>query len=290
MAFNSETLKFLAEKIEQSDYNNIDSQVKQLFNYLKTEVKDNPQYELYELESKKYDNWGNDDDYDGMDIGIPHTLEEAKLLSYSVYNRIYKGEISHAPSFATYKFGGTGFRESVDQLNNYLFDFLYAALEDIINANKEDIVNNNVIKVSGNTTFIIHGHDNLLKNETQNTLLKAGVSNIILHERPDNGRTIIEKLIEEGNSANFAVALLSPDDLSNLGNGRARQNVIFELGYFMGRLGKQRVRLIVRDDVEIPSDLQGILYSKYDELGKWKVDLIKEMIHVGISADIKSVL
>jgi predicted nucleotide-binding protein len=74
------------------------------------------------------------------------------------------------------------------------------------------------------------------------------------------------------------------------GQGRARQNVILEIGYFLGLLGKERVRMLVKGDTEIPSDLYGVLYEKYDESGAWKIKILKEMIAVGIYADTKAVI
>jgi predicted nucleotide-binding protein len=74
------------------------------------------------------------------------------------------------------------------------------------------------------------------------------------------------------------------------GTARARQNVILEIGYFMGQLGKERVRLLVRDNVEIPSDLQGILYEKHDNAGHWKIRILKELLAAGIYVDIESVM
>ena len=111
----------------------------------------------------------------------------------------------------------------------------------------------------------------------------------VLHEQPDKGRTVVEKLIEEGEDANYAIALLSPDDILIDGGTRARQNVILEVGYFIGKIGKERVRLIVKGNIEIPSDLHGVLYEKYNTAGTWKLKLLKEMQAVGIYVDLQEV-
>jgi len=121
-------------------------------------------------------------------------------------------------------------------------------------------------------------------------LTRAWVSNLVLHEQPDKGRNVFEKLVEEGKESNYAIALLTPDDLLESGSLRARQNVILEIGYFIGKLGRERVRLLVRGDIEIPSDLHGILYTRYDEGGAWRISLLKEMQAVGIFVDIQSVI
>jgi len=97
-------------------------------------------------------------------------------------------------------------------------------------------------------------------------------------------------LIDESKDSNYAISLLTPDDLVADGRSRARQNVILEIGYFMGRLGKERVRMLVKEDVEIPSDLSGILYEKFDSGGMWKMKILKELIAVGINADLNAAL
>lgn len=162
------------------------------------------------------------------------------------------------------------------------------ALQDIINANPE-IERDEIKEIEGDTVFIIHGHDNELKTEVQLLLTRAGVNNIVLHEQPDKGRNIIDKLVEESNNSNYAIALLSPDDILNDGSKRARQNVILEVGYFIGQLGKERVRLLKKGNIEIPSDLQGVLYEQHDPTGSWKMKICKELIAVGIHVDMETI-
>ena len=112
----------------------------------------------------------------------------------------------------------------------------------------------------------------------------------VLHEQPDKGRTIIEKLIGESSNAGYAIALLSPDDISDGGVYRARQNVILEIGYFIGVLGRDKVRILVKGDVDIPSDLQGIIYEPFDDTGNWRIRLLREIREAGIPVDIERVI
>lgn len=144
--------------------------------------------------------------------------------------------------------------------------------------------------VSPGKVFIIHGHDNEMKKEVQLLLLRAGLDDVVLHECADKGRTIIDKLIEESNDAVYVIALLSPDDELTNGSYRARQNVILEVGYFLGKLGKSKVRLLTKGSVEIPSDLQGILYQGFDDNGAWKIKLLKEISAVGITLDVSKII
>jgi len=106
----------------------------------------------------------------------------------------------------------------------------------------------------------------------------------------NKNQTIIEKLIEVGSTVSYAIALLSPDDIQADGTFRARQNVILEIGYFMGKLGRERLRLLVKENVVIPTDLQGILYDNYNSSGTWQIKLLREMKDVGIPIDIDSVI
>jgi predicted nucleotide-binding protein len=146
-----------------------------------------------------------------------------------------------------------------------------------------------LMNITNNKIFIIHGHDELMKSSVQLLLTRAGLNDIVLHEQPDRGRTIIDKLIEETNDACYAIALLSPDDLGENGK-RARQNVILEVGYFLGKLGKERVRLLVKENVEIPSDLQGIIYEPFDASGNWRMRLLKEIQAAGIEVGLEEVM
>lgn len=116
--------------------------------------------------------------------------------------------------------------------------------------------------------FIVHGHDGneryVLKDYLQNTLHYP--EPVILSDRAGCGRVIIESFEAEAEHAGLVFALVTPDDLVNETSKRARQNVIFELGYFMGKLGRKSGRVIVlrKGDVDIPSDLDGILYISID--------------------------
>jgi predicted nucleotide-binding protein len=83
---------------------------------------------------------------------------------------------------------------------------------------------------------------------------------------------------------------MSPDDLLDNGAYRVRQNVVLEIGYFIGKIGKHRVRILKNGNVDMPSDLQGILYENYDGVGAWKMKLLKEMRAVGIEVEIDSVM
>ncbi|MCK5560671.1 MAG: nucleotide-binding protein [Thermoplasmata archaeon] len=130
--------------------------------------------------------------------------------------------------------------------------------------------------------FIVHGHNELMKTKVARHLEQQGFEVIILHEQPDKGKTIIEKF-EEYSRVDIAVILLSGDDVgykineSKKKKKRARQNVIFELGYFIGKLGREKVITLHEIDVEIPSDYLGVIFKKYENNDAWKILLNREL-------------
>lgn len=137
--------------------------------------------------------------------------------------------------------------------------------------------------------FIVHGRDAASKNEVARFLEKLGLEPVILHERPNAGRTLITKFQEESADIAFAVVLMTPDDQGALAGGqmtpRARQNVIFELGFFIGRLGASRVCALVSGELEKPSDFDAVVYIQYSPQSGWKTELIRELRHAGLSVD-----
>lgn len=139
--------------------------------------------------------------------------------------------------------------------------------------------------------FIVHGHDRAARDATARLLERLGLEPVILAEQPNQGRTIIEKF-EASVDVSFAVILMTPDDIGAPASAadrltpRARQNVVLELGFFIGRLGRHRVAALVAPSVEIPSDIDGILYIPYDPAGAWELPLAREMKSAGLPIDL----
>ena len=141
--------------------------------------------------------------------------------------------------------------------------------------------------LDGSKVFVVHGHDEAALQAMARFLEKIGLEAIILREQPDQGRTIIEKFEDCAGDVGFAVVLLTPDDIGGVPTAaaRARQNVIFELGYFAGKLGRGRACLVRKRDVEIPSDLYGVIYTEMDDGEGWKLKLVKELIAAKLDFD-----
>jgi predicted nucleotide-binding protein len=151
----------------------------------------------------------------------------------------------------------------------------------------------------GENVFIVHGHDTAMREGLARTVEKLGYTATILHEVPNKGKTIIEKLEAIG-VPGFVVVLVTGDDLGcakgNVAGGesvareklesRARQNVLFEAGLFIGLLGREYVCLLKEASVALPSDLAGLGWIAIDDGGAWRFAMAKELEAAGFSVDL----
>ena len=146
-------------------------------------------------------------------------------------------------------------------------------------------------RLNSNRVFIVHGHAESVINDVARTIEKLGLESVILREQPSSGKTIIEKFESCAKDARFAVVLLTADDKIEGEDGfRARQNVVFEMGYFMGALGRSHVMCLLQENVEKPGDIDGVVYTQLDKAGSWKLSLIKELRASGYSVDANKLL
>jgi hypothetical protein len=136
--------------------------------------------------------------------------------------------------------------------------------------------------------FIVHGHDDAMREAVARYVAAIGLDPIILAEQTNGGRTVIEKF-EKNADVGYAIILLSPDD-QHQGIGRARQNVILEWGYFIGRLGRAHVCALKKGNVELPSDILGMVWQEFDAGGAWKQRLAQELVEAGYSIDLARAL
>ena len=145
-------------------------------------------------------------------------------------------------------------------------------------------------QINTEEVFVVHGRDEGAREKVARFLERLDLKPVVLHEQPNKGRTIIEKF-EDYARVGFAVILLTPDDIGKLKDDegdfkpRARQNVILELGYFIGQLGRERVCALVKKGVEWPSDYDGVLYIPLDDSGGWEMRLIQELKSAGYDID-----
>ncbi len=141
--------------------------------------------------------------------------------------------------------------------------------------------------------FVVHGHDDAPREAVARFLERNDFEVVILNEQVNKGRTLIEKF-EAFGDVGYVVILLTPDDLGGkVGESqrpRARQNVLLEWGYFIGRIGRDRVYALMKSEVELPSDTVGIVWQPFDEHGSWKRELARELEDAGSTIDWKKAM
>lgn len=250
-------------------------------------------------------------------IQTQQQLEEAKhdyynwndynseLLKQSFNKELneYKKKYDDVNNFYGFLIGGNNQRNELEEfrekLNNKLTNLKQIVAKiDLMKSEVPEQITTDITKTDSkeinNDIFIVHGHNNEVKINVARTLEKLGLNPIILHEQPNSGKTIIEKF-EELSNVGFAIILLTDDDLGkakkdeNL-NMRARQNVILEMGYFIGKLGRNRVCPLYAKGVELPSDLYGILYTEIDNVENWKIQIAKELKAAGYEIDVNKII
>lgn len=186
-------------------------------------------------------------------------------------------------------------KEEVSTDQNYTIDITEEILESVKEAMTSIPQNQslNTEIIHNKKVFIVHGRDDLLRTQVENILGKLGLESIVLQDQANNGKTILEK-IEEYTDVGFGIVLYTPCDEGHLylkpeeKQARARQNVVLEHGYLMGKLGRSKVCCLVADKVEFPSDIQGVGYIPAKDIDSWKYKLVKELQAAGFDVDMNS--
>ena len=138
--------------------------------------------------------------------------------------------------------------------------------------------------------LIVYGRNEEAKEKVARFLMKLQLEPVLLDEQAARGRTLIEKFETQWPVA-FVVVLLTGDDVGGPASEprklrpRARQNVIFELGFSIATLGRERVCVLYEEGVELPSDFHGVEYKPLDAAGAWKAKLAKELHEAGLRFD-----
>lgn len=149
-----------------------------------------------------------------------------------------------------------------------------------------------------NSVFLVHGHDMGAMHEVARFLEQVGVKPVILQEQINRGMTVIEKFEDFAKRAGFAVVLFTPDDLGYAASAgeearprpRPRQNVLLELGYFAAKLGREKTLVLVKGDLEWPSDILGLTYVQMSGSEGWKMTLAKDLKGAGFPVDLNKML
>jgi predicted nucleotide-binding protein len=249
-----------------------------------------PDLQQEDSSSPRFEKWCRD-----TEVAIEHTFG-AKSRHIDDFNGIHyfpqvlfsgMAESTYQKKFASgLQSAASVLQSMIDEINEYWQDDLL---------DEEPQISEALPPGGSLNVFVIHGHEDGTKETVARFLTILGLKPIILHEKPNEGRTIIEKFENFADVA-YAVALFTPDDVGGKKTepeklqDRARQNVIFEFGYFMGHLGRNRVCGLTVGDIELPSDYAGVIYIPIDAEGAWRMKLVKELKAVGIEVDANKAL
>ena len=142
--------------------------------------------------------------------------------------------------------------------------------------------------------FIVHGHNDAMKDKVELFVRQMNFEPIVLHKQVNKGRTIIEKFEDYASKTAFAIVILSADDYgyakkwgAETKKQRARQNVVFEFGFFAGSLGREKVLVLqeTSSNFEAVGDYSGVIYVSYEE-GNWNLEIAREMKSAGLPVDL----
>lgn len=203
-------------------------------------------------------------------ISVKETLDTTVRISNSLHGGSTPFMVANSIRYTT-------------DMTTIVFDRTRLALT---NSQKED--ETMLEHIDHSKVFIVHGRDDFSKTDVARFVEKLGMKAVILHEQASSGNTVIEK-IEEHTNVGFAIILYTPCDIGSLvgetPKPRARQNVIFEHGYLIGKLGRNKVCALVKGDIEKPNDISGVVYIVLDEHGAWKMHVVKELRTAGYDID-----
>lgn len=190
------------------------------------------------------------------------------------------------------------YNRHITELGTYDYDLLKSIVKNMIDecrlrekeiskTNQEEVKVMKEECVENKKVFIVHGHDGELKYNVSHWLQKGGLEPIILHETANSGIATIMQKIEKNSDVGCAIILMTADDLGKAVSEddckkRPRQNVVFEAGYFLGKLGAERVIMLYDEGIEAPGDLSGCVYILADKYNGWREQVRKELKVIGI--------
>jgi predicted nucleotide-binding protein len=233
---------------------------------LKCQSADTPEFDAWLDDVTRFlkKNYGNDS-HEATTFG--------EILFYDFVTAITEGKYVGEQIYQN------GLEQAILYLKNYQSDFENEG-DDL---NKANNTNNKDI-------FLVHGRNEGIKSEVSNLLTRLELNPIILNEQANKGKTIIEKF-EIHADVKAAIALFTADDTGKYKTDkdfetRVRQNVVFETGYFIGKLGREKTIILLEEGLKIPSDLDGYIYISLDTKKRWQFDLAKELKSIGFDIDL----
>jgi len=231
-----------------------------------------------------------------------HMLIDKIFGEGSKYHSTLK-TISFSPGMVISGSGPGPYDSAWKRGHQYFLNLVVTMIEDVslsIEMGKGKVIKDEGTRngIQSDNIFVVHGHNEEMKQSVARTIEKLKLTPIILHEQANKGRTIIQKFIDHSD-VGFAVVLMSADDYGYAKSKnqqdaklRARQNVILELGFFLCKLGIERVVALFEpiENFEIPSDYDGVIFIPYDPDCRWKFDLIKELKALDYNVDATMIL
>ena len=176
-----------------------------------------------------------------------------------------------------------------------IFKEYKSQLQETTSKSEAPISNKPKAPMNKSKVFIVHGHDNAAREAAARFVENLGFKAIILHEQASSGQTIIEK-IEANSNVGFGIVLYTPCDVGALQGQekddlkpRARQNVVFEHGYLIGKIGRENVCALVKGNIETPNDISGVVYIKMEGEKEWKYKVADEMKESGYNVDLTKI-
>ena len=220
-------------------------------------------------------NSANRQDFD--QISYPPDMAGAGATS-SLYNSLYRNGLNRAKALLEYM---------IEEIEEYWPDDSprHAISEAPVIAEQQ----------VSNRVFVVHGRDDGARDTVARFLDGLELEPVILQEQPSEGRTIIEKF-EDHSDVGFAVVLCTPDDVGALASDpdnlrpRPRQNVVLELGFFLGKLGRNKVCALLNGVMDMPSDYGGVLYIPLDAAEGWKLTLARELRAAGMAIEMNRII
>ena len=231
--------------------------------------------------------------FDGYDLNVTK-IDRVLIMKSDISYKEYERQKKQRSSFPAMK-------RDILADNGYFEDITGEVLKECKSQLQEITPKSNALTpdkpskiMDKSKVFIVHGHDNQARLEVALFIKSLGLKDIVLGEQASSGNTIIEKL-EDYTNVGFGIVLYTPCDLgrSQEEKGplkpRARQNVVFEHGYLMGKIGRENVCALVKGDIEKPTDIAGVVYISMDEGGGWKLAVAKEMRSSGYDVDLNKI-
>ncbi|MGE6413344.1 TIR domain-containing protein [Planococcus kocurii] len=233
------------------------------------------------IEIKEYEKeWRYTDDFEKLVFELNHYSRELDFADFQFKNFHY--------SSTGKTINDTGYKALINHITitEEMLNSLLQSSNGASSLHDAEVINNKKV-------FIVHGRNKNALLETEGILHRSGLEPIVLNRMVNSGLTLIEKF-EKNADVMFAIVLLTPDDIGALFEEgpieslsykyRARQNVLFELGFFYGKLGRSKVCCILKANVEKPSDIDGIAYLPYqNSIEEIEYALLKELKNANLN-------